>query len=1214
MSSKQLINFDKIGKDLQFQILTNQNKSIQNYISGILKSESLIEEEENSKLRQTIGKLNSEQTYNDESNDPLQSSSRQTTRKRPTISFKKLLDAGGTSKNVSGGLRTSAFTRKSINNLNSVTGRKVQFTEKRHMSLKDSSSNVTSLLEANSLLHEVVEKDAASSANSESNYGLEYKKSKTIFPPAMSLSSASNGFNKSKTINLNPKYITPETKNSANNIAFDWRRSTLINEENRIKLKNMAIELRKSLQINNHTSSEEDDDEKTISKSFYPLLTIHTSPTKEEIVPKEKCRKLLRTKLVYDSCSDDEIEDDDSGVWMLEPNSIAVKVIECLVLIALLYSTLITPIQLAFKLFGSITYIVLEGIVDLIFISDFVSGFYIGHHDFDEKLIKNRWKIFIYYFYSWFTFDLLTAIPVNSFFAILLKLANFEISLTVEITELIILIRLLKFFKFFLKHDNHFNLMKLFKISANMTFIFSFTLYFTINHLLACVFIFLSKLEVGGWVDIYGFTDSEPFDVYVASFYFNSATIFTIGYGDIICVNIYERSYNVLLLMVGILIYSYAVSVLSRYVQNQDEKTAKFGKRLEILQQFKLKYEIKDEIYLKIARFLRYEYMIYKIDNNTLLSELPVRLRNELMYNMYQDVIQNFVFFKSFDNLDFINRVLLTLKPIKALRNEIIMREGELVDETVFVKMGVLSLEVSINLSEFEDKKPHLKDSILKKIDKNETVIGAKGVFKRDSLNSVQDYKPPDIRIFKIIKIRRNEHFGDVLMFLNQPSPLSVRVKSKIAELLLLNKINLANIAKDYPEIFHKIYLKSIYNMDKIQLIIESAKQILVNEQRKQKAAMRRDNNHNLTSTQEVESLNLIEEPQDDDNDNTEMQGKKVKKSYRSAKSGMVIHIDNESDSVNSSQCGSNVIDRIEEEKRHSERDELKVYNSSIDYLSPSHEKRINIMSALIETDNQSINDENIGDIILNYDQVKGKHISLEGSLKKKPAINVTQIHNIINNGNINIITGRDYKNTKRSKKDSTNFVPLIDHTISFTIEQCDRPLTMPFKFRSKKSNYNVRAHMRKRTVLKKGSILSSSSGGSFNVSIGEEKKRAKLRRRSVTMKPKNNKPVDLFESKPSFDMSVRKDLSDKSISSFNSDESKQHVTRRRHKMFSVIQKNIVNSNMNLENPESYYKKLLFDYKNENDGKVRNNFTQKQNEKVLDRLGKLEGLFKNKAE
>ncbi len=78
------------------------------------------------------------------------------------------------------------------------------------------------------------------------------------------------------------------------------------------------------------------------------------------------------------------------------------------------------------------------------------------------------------------------------------------------------------------------------------------------------------------------------------------------------------------------------------------------------------------------------------------------------MYHMFQDVIKSFVFFKNLDNLDFINRVLLTLKRMRAPKNEILVKEGDMIEETIFVKNGILSLEVTINFTKINKNKEKL--------------------------------------------------------------------------------------------------------------------------------------------------------------------------------------------------------------------------------------------------------------------------------------------------------------------------------------------------------------------------------------------------------------------------------------------------------------------------------------------------------------------------
>jgi len=59
---------------------------------------------------------------------------------------------------------------------------------------------------------------------------------------------------------------------------------------------------------------------------------------------------------------------------------------------------------------------------------------------------------------------------------------------------------------------------------------------------------------------------------------------------------------------------------------------------------------------------------------------------------MYKDIINNFIFFKNFNNSDFIIRVILALKPIQASKNERLVNEGDYIEEIIFVQKGRFSL------------------------------------------------------------------------------------------------------------------------------------------------------------------------------------------------------------------------------------------------------------------------------------------------------------------------------------------------------------------------------------------------------------------------------------------------------------------------------------------------------------------------------------------
>ena len=63
-----------------------------------------------------------------------------------------------------------------------------------------------------------------------------------------------------------------------------------------------------------------------------------------------------------------------------------------------------------------------------------------------------------------------------------------------------------------------------------------------------------------------------------------------------------------------------------------------------------------------------------------------------------------------------------------------------------------------------------------------------------------------NFRYISIINILKNESFGCVYMFLSKPSPLSLRVKSKCAELFLLRKYDVFSISKQYSNILNRYY------------------------------------------------------------------------------------------------------------------------------------------------------------------------------------------------------------------------------------------------------------------------------------------------------------------------------------------------------------------------------------------------------------------------
>ena len=266
-----------------------------------------------------------------------------------------------------------------------------------------------------------------------------------------------------------------------------------------------------------------------------------------------------------------------------------------------------------------------------------------------------------------------------------------------------------------------------------------------------------------------------------------------------------------------------------------------------------------------------------KSDSNILTNSLPFNLKNALLLIMYQNDIKHFKFFKNCENSNFIIQVLSNIVPATSKKYEFLVYEGEMIEDIVIVKDGRLSLEAAIDMEDpetsiqnyfnnnfkgittdkelkrFKEGRKESTSSLLIQANKTQDFDNAKHVLsnvvkkqanyllneacdepsifdrtRNDNnrkegkmMNAVSDYlkhepiknEKGNFKYIKILDIRKNENFGGLYMFMRRPSPLSLKVRSKFAELYMLPKKEVFNIAKNYSNIWSKIHKKDFHNM-----------------------------------------------------------------------------------------------------------------------------------------------------------------------------------------------------------------------------------------------------------------------------------------------------------------------------------------------------------------------------------------------------------------
>ena len=545
--------------------------------------------------------------------------------------------------------------------------------------------------------------------------------------------------------------------------------------------------------------------EKTLKYS-----SIISSSNKVYYKNKEIFRRLQRSKIVYDSLSDDieEVEDDH---FLIYPKSYFKYLWDFFIMIIIIFSIFIIPLNVCFQIKDSSSVF-----IDVIFGIDLFLNFFMVHYDLEENLITNHKKIIINYLTSWFLIDFISFIPFNSL--------NYFDMLSLD-SNYLCLLRLVKYFKIYNCSNFYCTkiIQRIFCFNKKIkSFFKNFSFYhkrsinllnnifriIIILHILTCVWIYFGLLDLGeNWFLTLPIQTLDNKSLYLSSLYFNFVSIFTVGYGDILPVSFSERLYLIFLLVLSLAINTYAVSFLENLVEGQ--QNLKLQSNIEFLQNIAVLYNIDYDLYEKILKFLKYHYKIKAEEKDKFIDNLPTSLKNLLICKMYKDIIDNFIFFKEHreNNIEFKVRILLSLRPIIAYKGEEILKVGEFLDEIIFVKSGRLSIFIVIQ----------------------------------------------NINV-RLLFMKKFEHFGESMVLNHQRSPVGLKVmNNRNCELLLLRRNDYINILSDYNENLKISIKKSEKNLIKLKKIIKKKKfeikQLLEYERENEKK--------NLSILKKIESQNI---------------------------------------------------------------------------------------------------------------------------------------------------------------------------------------------------------------------------------------------------------------------------------------------------------------------------------------------------------------------
>ena len=645
---------------------------------------------------------------------------------------------------------------------------------------------------------------------------------------------------------LNEMEIIKINKHIQNDVNFLQLKRKITKLKKTMKRKSKCIS-KENNDNNNEKNSNNNNSNKAVNE-FSGKRNMNSRIDKKIKDKKEKYRILEKIKNVYDSFDDEEYKEEEIDYY-IPPDSWYVMFFDSLLFLSSLIYLIFFPYLLSKNCLifeKNKLWISIFIIIDIIYIIDIIINFFRAYRNFDEHLIRKTKKIIFHYLKTWFILDFIQAIPLFSIFKLLD--VSYQNSLLSELSNkynlinrclyLILLIKLIKLYKMLNDNStiNYFSeaLSKNEIIDNNGNILIIFFLIVCFLNLATCLFMFLGEISYPSWIIKLNIQDQSYMYIYLSSVYFVIVTITTVGYGDITGGTLPEILYQLLLLIIGTIAYSFIISYISNYIIKKNKKSMTFEKNFQILKEIKMHHpSMNPSIYSEVLRNINNEQLYERKDKHLLFDCLPYSLKNKLIMEMYKPIIKNFVFFKDNYNSDFVVKVVSSLKPLISIKGDNLIEEGDYIKEIIFVKKGIIGLSILIDLDDpAYSLKKYCYENEIGKFDiryaKSNIVNQRKSIkikLEEDALNSLYNNKKKkiikikkknNIEEIKIIEIRSNEHFGDALMFLNERCPLVAKVKTKSAEILILRKMEAIEIYSLYPNIWKRINKKSLYNLEQI--------------------------------------------------------------------------------------------------------------------------------------------------------------------------------------------------------------------------------------------------------------------------------------------------------------------------------------------------------------------------------------------------------------
>ncbi|XP_055361707.1 potassium voltage-gated channel subfamily H member 5 isoform X2 [Betta splendens] len=378
------------------------------------------------------------------------------------------------------------------------------------------------------------------------------------------------------------------------------------------------------------------------------------------------------------------------------------------ILILTFYTAIMVPYNVSFKTKqNNIVWLVLDSVVDVIFLVDIVLNFHTTFVGPGGEVISDPKLIRMNYLKTWFVIDLLSCLPydiINAFENVDEGISSLFSSLKV--------VRLLRLGRVARKLDHYLE----YGAAVLVLLVCVFGL---VAHWLACIWYSIGDYEVideatntikmDSWLYQLAISIGSPYrynasgsgrweggpgkdSLYITSLYFTMTSLTTIGFGNIAPTTDGEKIFSVAMMMVGSLLYATIFGNVTTIFQQMYANTNRYHEMLNNVRDFLKLYQVPKGLSERVMDYIVSTWSMSKgIDTEKVLSICPKDMRADICVHLNRKVFNEHPAFRLASD-GCLRSLAVEFQTIHCAPGDLIFHAGESVDTLCFVVSG--SLEV----------------------------------------------------------------------------------------------------------------------------------------------------------------------------------------------------------------------------------------------------------------------------------------------------------------------------------------------------------------------------------------------------------------------------------------------------------------------------------------------------------------------------------------